>query len=263
MLLVVTAVDIAGFRAGVDGLSVLAFRDAKAALGEVADVNPFVVRDRLLEVVPELVNPYVGASSELAATFYEQMRADAVGGQFYASTVDDLSPGRIDSLVRYAVSPLFDQSLASSLSLLAGGMQRIIANSARNTIQENVLRDPVRVGYARFPASGCCAFCALLAGRGAVYNSEASAGGVVGRGVDASATAGKRGGQGRGVKTRGSREIGKDFHDFCKCSIAPVFAGDQHAIDTRIQYEALYPGLGPGGTVKTALAQMREDSGLR
>jgi hypothetical protein len=251
---VVTAADVTDFRTQIGQLETVAFADVQAVLGEVDDVNPLIVRDRLLEIVPELVGPYASASGEIAAAWYEDIRGQNVPGTYYAETFDALPTEKVDALVRYAVSPLFDQSFSTVLSLLSGGLQRVISNAARDTITNNVAKDPVQVGYARFPQAGCCAFCAMLAGRGAVYNTAASAGGVQGRGVDASVTAGLRGGQGRGVKTRGSQEIGSKFHDFCHCVVAPVFVGDEHAIETRKEYEQMYLG---------SLSDMRQEFGIR
>lgn len=51
---------------------------------------------------------------------------------------------------------------------------------------------------------------------------------VAGRGVPIErnyAADGRRrsGGQARGIRVRGSRRIGQDFHDDCKCKAVPVF----------------------------------------
>ena len=237
----VTAMEVGKFRSAIGQLTTVAFAQTKALLAEVGDANPVVFRDRLLETFPSLVAPYHAAASELSATWYEDLRADMVGGSFTASVVSDVDPDRVDSLVRYSMTPLFQGSSSDVLGLLAGGLQRIVANGARDTIIQNVMADRVRVGYARIPRAGCCAFCGMLASRGAVYNSRESAGGVVGRGVDASVTAGKRGGQGKGVKVRGSRSLGSDrYHDHCHCLPAPVFSGDTFHKEVEDKYAGMY-----------------------
>jgi hypothetical protein len=86
------------------------------------------------------------------------------------------------------------------------------------------------MGYQRVPKPGCCAFCGMLASRGASgttnYSSEEAAFRVVGRGVPVEKTRGKRGGQGKGIGPRGSRKIGEKFHDHCKCRAVPVSKGN-------------------------------------
>ena len=240
-MLVVTAAEVDDFRSAIGQLTTVAFGQTKALLNEVGDSNPILFRDRLLEAFPQLVAPYATAAGELSAAWYEDLRADMVGGSFSASVVSDVDPERIDSLVRYSVTPLFQGSSSDVLGLLAGGLQRIVANGARDTIIQNVMADRVRVGYARIPRSGCCAFCGMLASRGAVYNSREAAVRVVGRGVDASVTAGRRGGQGKGVKARGSRELGSDrYHDYCHCLPAPVFVGDTFHKEVEDKYAGMY-----------------------
>ena len=146
----------------------------------------------------------------------------------------DLNPGKIEGLVRWGVRPLFDQSESTPLSLIGGGVQRMVAGAARNTIDANARRDVASVAWSRVAQPDACEFCKMLAGRGAVYRSEAAAGMVIGRGVDPSQTAGRAGGQGRGVKARGSREVGADkFHDFCRCTAVPTFYEIGTYVDSR------------------------------
>jgi hypothetical protein len=216
-----------------------------------------------MQLLPEVVGPYLTASGDLAGTWYEDLRAASVGGTYYATSSGAVNQARIDSLVRFGVKPLFGQGGSTVLSLIGGGVQRMMAGAGRDTISGNAQRDRVRVGVARIPRPGCCAFCSMLAGRGAVYSSEASAGGVVGRGVSAESTAGKRGGQGRGVKARGNQAIGSSsFHDFCRCVSAPVFTGDTFHKAIVAEHAAMYPGLGTG-TTKSTLAEMRETFGIK
>lgn len=65
----------------------------------------------------------------------------------------------------------------------------------------------VIVGYRRVAESDACAFCKMLEGRGAVYLSRESAGTVVGQ---------------RG-RARGSRPLGRAFHDHCRCRIEEIW----------------------------------------
>jgi hypothetical protein len=65
----------------------------------------------------------------------------------------------------------------------------------------------ILVGYRRVAESGACDFCKMLEGRGAVYLSAESAGQVVGQ---------------RG-RARGSRPLGRSFHDRCRCRVEEIW----------------------------------------
>lgn len=225
-----TAAQVAEYRRAVDDLSTFAIRDLNNALISLEGASPVVVRDTLIAAFPELVGPYITASGDLTATWYEELRRAAIGGTFYATSSGAVNRAQVDALVRWGVRPLLGRSGSTVLSLVGGGVQRMIAGAGRDTIFGNVRRDRVKVGYARIPKSGCCAFCALLASRGAVYHSEGSG---------------------------GSQGLGDRFHDYCRCVVTPVFTGDTIAEETAEKYMDMYPGVGSGGT-KGALADMRE-----
>ena len=157
---------------------------------------------------------------------------------------------KIDRLARWAVVPMVDDSLESTVvSRVAGAAERMLYDSARLTVTRgvisnyyarknrrygNVTRDAAgkQVMFQRFPAIGACDFCQMLAGRGAVYLTEASAGGVVGRGADISTNFNADGSQrlfgnrmAGGVKARGAMKLGSHYHDACRCLVQPVFHG--------------------------------------
>lgn len=214
----------------IDSLSTVAYAQIKALLLSLDDPNPITFRDALLATYPEVMAPFFTAASEVAAAWYLKLRSESVSGVYRPTLAQAPPTEQLDATVRYSLSPLFvpeePQFLGYTiLALLAGSSQKLIANMGRDTISGSALKDPVRVGYARVPRLGCCAFCGMLASRGAVYRSASSAGSVQGRGVDASETAGKAGGQGRGLKARGAAEIGSGYHAHCRCVVVPVFPG--------------------------------------
>ena len=239
----VTRAEVDAYSEVIDGLSAVAFAQVKALLASLDNPNPITFRDALIRTYPELMRPFMSAASDVAAEWYTTLRLNAgVRGAFRPLIAPTPVDDQFDAIVRYSLTPLFSTSSSSTvLNLLAGATQKLIANQGRNTISGSAFSDSVRVGFARIPRAGCCAFCGMLASRGAVYSSAAAAGGVSGRGVDASATAGKRGGQGQGVKARGSRALGSsDYHSNCRCVGAPVFVGDTLAKETRLKYTAMY-----------------------
>lgn len=278
-----TMEQVSDFRSAIDDLSTLAIRDLNDLLTYIGDAPPVEVRNALIEYLPELVGPYVNASSELAATWYEDLRSEAISRPYIASADASVNLAQTSALARFGVKPLFGQSKSTVLTLLGGGVQKMVAGASRDTIDTNINRDPVLVGYARVPMAGCCSFCGMLASRGAVYRNKASAGGVVGRGVDSSIALdengnrrkGYIGGVGGGVKARGVQAIGKKFHTFCRCVATPVFRdADNSAVEeTAAKYDGMYRDLesadgskrkpGQAVTVKDVLADWRFTHGTK
>lgn len=215
-------------------LTNLARRDLQSFLYEVRDLPIAEVRDLLIQVMPELVDPYLSASGELAATWYESLRADVASQPFYAtSTTSSVQTSQANAIARWGVAPLVDGDATAMLTRIGGAVQRIIFDGARGVVEGNVVRDPVRVGYQRMARPGCCAFCGMLASRGAVYRSAETAGSVVGRGATRTGfdAAGNRlaGGIGQGVRARGAMSLGDNYHDHCYCVVMPVFVGSEMA----------------------------------
>ena len=91
---------------------------------------------------------------------------------------------------------------------LVGSSQRLAMLGARSTINYAIDTGASGIiGYRRVTAPGACKFCTMLAGRGAVFTSAASASTVVGR----------------GGRPRGTQAIGRPFHDSCRCVIEVIF----------------------------------------
>lgn len=228
-----TRSEVDSYQSVIDGLSAVAFAQVKALLQSLDTPNPITFRDALLATYPELMAPFLSAAGDVAAQWYAELRANSgVAGAVAPFIAAVPVRGQLDAVVRYSLSPLFkSQEFIGSgiLELLAGATQKLIANQGRDTIEGSTYRDRVRVGWARIPQAGCCSFCALLASRGPVYSSAEAAGIVLGRGVDASVTAGKRGGQGKGVKIRGTQGLGNRYHNHCRCVAAPVFIGGDNS----------------------------------
>jgi hypothetical protein len=76
---VATATQVEEYRQGIDDLTALAFDDLRVMLETLDTDAPTEVRDTLIEVMPAVVQPYVTAAGEVSATWYEDLRNDAVG----------------------------------------------------------------------------------------------------------------------------------------------------------------------------------------
>jgi hypothetical protein len=163
-----TAADL---RTGLVGLSRLASADLTTLWATVATAEQ--ARDALVGVLPPLADSYATAAAALAADWYDEVRAtDNIDGRFFAITakLDNLGA---DVLARWGVAPLFraEPDWADAQTLIDGGLQRRIANAARDTVTLSSIRDPQATGWQRV-AQGGCAFCRMLAARGAVYSRE-------------------------------------------------------------------------------------------
>jgi hypothetical protein len=98
-------------------------------------------------------------------------------------------------------------SLRTMETTLAGSAERLALEGERRTFDETFEQSTTIVGYRRVARPGACAFCLMLASRGAVYRRESSAERVVGH----------------AGRTRGSRAIGESYHDGCRCFAAPLY----------------------------------------
>lgn len=178
-------------RRGVTRITTAAERDLAGHWRQVDDAAK--ARDALMDLLPPLVDRYGLAAAAFAAEWYDELRDQRnVRGRFTAEPVD-LGDTRTDQLARVAVGPLFsaEPDWRSALVLAQGGLQRRVANGARQTVMRSSIRDPQARGWQRVGDGNTCEFCAMLLGRGAVYTEETA-----------------------------------DFaaHDHCGCSAEPAFA---------------------------------------
>lgn len=163
------------------------------------------MRDAITQVFPQLLDPYAQSAGELAAVMVEDLRAESGrSGTFYASVdVEPMSTEVADRRARWAVGALVDESLDSSmLTRLSGIADRVIFDGSRDTVRTNAGRD--RVMYQRMASPDCCAFCAMLTSRGAVYTKATG-------------------------QRRGKNQKQDKFHDDCNCVLTAVYPGTEIA----------------------------------
>jgi hypothetical protein len=177
-----TAQQVAEFREANKSLATLAQRDLEDFWRSLNVAgSPEAVRDALLEFFPELVAAYGDAAAVLGADWYDALRdVPPSAAAFRAALADPASTEQAQGAVRFLVGPLFadEPDPASVLVALTGSAQRLILQAGRDTVATSATRDPVRTGWARQPSGrDTCQFCVLLASRGAVYGSQAAAGG--------------------------------------------------------------------------------------
>lgn len=141
-------------------------------------IDPAVAK-MLVDYYQGVVQKYGAASSVLASQQYMAQRVEAgVRDTFKPSTL--LTPvnaaERVGWALLNATSPdgIDVDQVVSSLAVSAA---KDAHDAGRDTIITNVKKDQQATAWARIPEpeltkSGTCAFCAMLAGRGAVYKSD-------------------------------------------------------------------------------------------
>lgn len=161
-------------------------------------------RDGVFDTMPGLVDELSDISALLAASEYEVAREQSdARGRFVVDLAAPAPAEQVGKATSWALAPMFwpdyvkrgrvelEQVITERVEAMA---PRLVRQGGRDTMTENSERDPARPRYKRVLSSAKnCDFCAMLAGRGAVYHSEDSAG------------------------------AGRHFHDHCKCRVELVF----------------------------------------
>lgn len=214
---------------------------------DIRGLRRLIAPERLQESIPlwmaavrALVGQYGAAAAALSANFYDDQRESAgAGGRFSAQVADSPPDEQIEASLRWAVKDLwdrdlddpattdaqrepFDVRLAQAEQRAQAVAQKLVAGQGRDTVRKAVDQDRGAVAYARAAALGGCAFCKLMASRGAVYKNAQTAG------RDAN------------DKFTGDASVVK-FHDDCHCAIIPVFRGQQFELsDHAREWDRLY-----------------------
>lgn len=102
-----------------------------------------------------------------------------------------------------------ERTVANALVRVLGAGQRHTLAGGRDTIQGGIATDPAVIGYARVLGGEGCAFCVMLASRGATYISGGSAA--------------------SSFQATGDDVTGYEVHDHCQCSVEPIM-GDRYQL---------------------------------
>lgn len=215
------AIDWQLMRDNLDWLNRLAMDDLLKVI-RAAQLLPSNVdaKEYILQAMHDLVLTYGGTVEDLTVEWWNLLVEDE---RFFAT------PPRVDAYeqltkqVRWGVAPMFTGN-GDMTTRLAGVLQRHIFGAQRDTV--DILARQWKVGYARIAREDACAFCRILAGRGAVYGSVGRAqyvgmGGVETHYVDGS----ERGTRMKRGRVRGTQKAGQKYHDHCKCITAPLIPG--------------------------------------
>lgn len=184
------------------------------------DLESRAFRTLIQEAYPEIPAKWGTAASEFATLWYD----DAAPDLAYRATPAPLHPvEQYTDNARWALGAAGEKAL----DRLASDLQWSMFDMARETIVGNV-RMEAGSTWARYASATACAFCRVMATRGAVYSTEESATTV---GADRwewwrNYKGQKRGGKiGRRGRVRGSKQAGDTYHPNCHCIAVEVRPG--------------------------------------
>lgn len=157
------------------------------------------------DAVWALATSYGQASGTVAARFYQEEREAAKLGRGPRPSVS-APPTRdvILAALKWATKDLWTNphpDVPAAQTLAAGAVQQSVLGVGRATLAKAIESDRQAVGWARQARSNACAFCLMLATRGAVYKSEATASVTL---------------------------SGEKYHGHCHCIPSPIFRGQTY-----------------------------------
>lgn len=144
--------------------------------------------------MPAIATEYSAAAEILAQSYYDESRSLAPALTVaYSATVAAYNPlPDLESSIGYSVARLTKGgNPASVLGVLAGTMQKTVANADRETISFNVVEDPDGTVFERIPQQDACAFCLSMAA----------------------------------VAELQTKSFMSKYHGYCRCVTMPVFTG--------------------------------------
>lgn len=151
--------------------------------------------------LPVLVAAYGEMAAAVAADYFDNLRAEAgAPGRFRALMADGVDPKLVAGQSRWGVAPLFKKSPdpVAALGRLSQVADTHTLQPGRDTIALSASRDPAHATWARVPVGKTCAFCLMVASRGAVYRSKEAAG------------------------------DGHKYHGHCDCTPTPIWRGTDY-----------------------------------
>ncbi|MBB1253178.1 hypothetical protein H3146_07310 [Streptomyces sp. OF3] len=215
-----------GYRRAQRGLTRLLARDVRR-------LRRLILPQRLRETVPDwisavqaIVDQYAAASGALAADWYEAQRRAAGVDEAFRVTVAEPPPAeQSEASLRWASKDVWprdpddprttpaqrepiERRIEQASRKAEGAAEKLVLDTGRATVQQAVREDRQATGWARTAALNACAFCKMLALRGAVYEQDTA---------------------------------NFQAHDGCHCGVAPIFRGQRFELsDKAKEWERLY-----------------------
>lgn len=195
-------------------------RLATRELLQLAEAYPGITFDEFELIYGAIVDKYgnLAASSALIAVENSRRAADLWEELPTPEIAGPVPEQQVKKSLAWAAGSASVEDVRSLALVLTGPLGRLVQQRARQTVWNAAASSGGKARYARLPEPGACAFCLMLASRGAVYTSQT----VLSTGEprpgparqthfrNRQATAGH-------TYTTGRRPEGLKFHDNCRC----------------------------------------------
>lgn len=230
----------------------------------------------VLDAYPELAAQYATIAADMSAIWYEEA-APELNYVPVPAPPPDLEVYRENAAWALGSGAGVDDR-ESAFAKLSGALQRAAWDADRETMVQNAEAEG-GARWVREAGPRACPFCKMLSTRavttGTYYSSREAAGSVVGRGKDMSLAERRARARGeerisgrfiaKGQRPRGSRALGKSYHDNCDCRVVAVRPGREYDPPEHVlRFEQEYieasravPGSG-AGSVKDIMAAWRQ-----
>ena len=136
-------------------------------------------RELVLQALSTVMPTYTTMAAQASADFYDAARELVVGERIGAQAISDFDMRKTEGAVRGFVRFVLDDRVETFNDQVLQRIDYEMKRSAGESMFANGRRDPKKVRYARVPTGAeTCDFCLMLASRGFVYTSEATAGAI-------------------------------------------------------------------------------------
>lgn len=158
----------------------LALRDLAAAWQALLDVGDLRGSlPNLIDALHVITERWGDVAAAVAAEFYVEVREAAnLPVDFSPAALPAATPDQVEESIKWATKGLWSTSpdVPAALTLTEGVVSNLSLAPGRETILQAVKDDKKALGWARVTDGHPCAFCSMLASRGPVYKTAASAG---------------------------------------------------------------------------------------
>ena len=159
------------------GVRRLALRDLAAWWVTVEHLSPSEIKREAQAFLPLISHVSTRGVEDGEPDAMIHARADsAARGRFTATLPASGAASQASRYVSWATDPLFVGEAADALDRMSGVVDAAALQDGRSTVIHNANRDPAKPRWARVPVGKTCAWCLMLASRGAVYRSAQTAG---------------------------------------------------------------------------------------
>lgn len=148
--------------------------------------DPAGTWERFEQILLAIIDSQGPVSAAMSASYFRAYRhAEGAAGTALPVVASTAPAEEIIRSLRYVglvnTQKLIDAKVpdaaARTFTNVAGDTSRFVMNTGRDTITGSVDADPRALGWARVTDGNPCSFCRMLASRGPVYGSEATAAG--------------------------------------------------------------------------------------